>query len=127
MNRNASLQNNVHFNLGGIMKRVKVLWFIFVFLIFVAGFALGMSHNKPRLMLDARLLDTFLDTEVTTTPTPAGKKYKVVKEKFDKYQKKDENIYTEEWKTKMKDGSNNLINVYLVYDVSSETVTIVKK
>jgi hypothetical protein len=111
------------------MKRVKVLWFIFVFLIFVAGFALGMSHNKPRLLLDARLLDTFLEGQVTVPPTPPpppGKRYKIVKDKFDKYQKKDENIYTEEWTTKMT-GAAGPVSVYLVYDVSSETVTIVKK
>jgi hypothetical protein len=109
------------------MKRAKILWFICVFLVFAAGFALGTSHNKPRLMLDARVLDPFLDTQlVPPATTPATKKYKHVKDNFDNYQKKDENIYTEEWKTKLTDGGNP-VNVYLVYDVSSETITIVKK
>ena len=42
------------------MKRVTIVWLVFVFLAGIGGFAIGMSHNRPRLAVNPYSLDVFL-------------------------------------------------------------------
>jgi hypothetical protein len=51
------------------MKRVTVVWLIFVFLAGAGGFAISMSHNRPRLAVNPYSLDVFLKGPDSSDPT----------------------------------------------------------
>jgi hypothetical protein len=54
------------------MKKASIVWLILIFIAGVAGFAISVTHNRPRLAVNAYSLNLLLDSpedETLVTPT----------------------------------------------------------
>ena len=121
---------------GSLLKKLvsksTTIWLVAMIVAGIGGYAIGTSHNKPRVFINRNLVHTFLEKPKQGTFTPSRDHWGKVKDRFNDYEDNDGGRFLIEedwyvWPPKDKEGRplQHSKQVKLIYNTISNEVAIV--